>query len=353
MNNFPEQFLKYLDDSKKHISDQGISKYADINSDLTEAERIFIEEHIDKCKSCQEKLNQFFDEAVEKEKKSFEIDAALSTNNYLNFTDTENNIDGIISKEDDILYLNFIKLPQYLENGSIRLYIPGDGILIRIVSAKSNKKYKIEASENLSLRNIPKVYIDTVVNKFKVTAISKKKNYIFWYSGAGFLILIAIFLLARHSEGGNRVNLTTSSRPLYDSAINMDRNQGVQSQSSDSSNLKGEIAEKVNPTRQVKIAPEFRDNSYLENIITKNKDNGIIISPEIGDTLRKQIYFKWTPLETKTYTINIVDNKNKEIWSKELFDTRVTLFEKLNSGLYYWKILTDGKLKAIGKFFVK
>ncbi len=146
MNNFPEQFLKYLDDSKKHISGEGISKYADINSDLTEAERIFIEEHIDKCKSCQEKLNQFFDEAVEKEKKSFEIDAALSTNNYLNFTDNENNIDGIISKEDDIFYLNFIKLPQYLENGSIRLYIPVNGIIIRIVSAKSNKKYKIESS---------------------------------------------------------------------------------------------------------------------------------------------------------------------------------------------------------------
>ncbi len=353
MNNFPEQFLKYLDDSKKHISDQGISKYADINSDLTEAERIFIEEHIDKCKNCQEKLNQFFDEAVEKEKKSFEIDAALSTNNYLNFTDTENNIDGIISKEDDILYLNFIKLPQYLENGSIRLYIPDNGTIIRIVSAKSNKKYKIENSENLSLRNIPKVYIDIVANKFKVTAASKKKNYILLYTGIGFLILITIFLLGKHPEEGNRIKITEESLPLYDSAINMNRNQGMQSHSPDTSNVKEQIAGKVNPGLPVKIAPEFRDNSYLENIITKNKDNGIIITPEIGDTLRKQIYFKWTPLETKTYTISVVDNKNKEIWSKELFDTRVTLFEKLDSGLYYWKILTDGKLQAVGKFFVK
>ena len=181
-----------------------------------------------------------------------------------------------------------------------------------------------------------------------MTAVSKKRNYIFWYSGAGFLILIAIFLLARHPEEGNRVNLTKESRPLNDSAINMNRNQGMQSHSPDTSNVKEQIAEKVNPGLPVKIAPEFRDNSYLENIITKNKDNGIIISPEIGDTLRKQIYFKWTPLETKTYTISIVDNKNKEIWSKELFDTRVTLFEKLDSGIYYWKILTNGKLQAIG-----
>ena len=353
MNNFPEQFLKYLDDSKKHVSDNGISKYADINSDLTEAERIFIEEHIDKCKSCQEKLNQFFDEVVEKEKKSFEIDAALSTNNYLNFTESDNNIDGIISKEDETFYLNFIKLPQYLENGSIRLYIPVNGILIRIVSAKSNKKYKIENSENLSLRNIPKLYIDIVANKFKVTAASKKKNYILWYTCIGFLILIAIFFLGKHPEEGNKIKLTGESRPLYDSAINTHRNQNVESNNPDTSGIKKEIAEKINPGLPVKIAPEFRDNSYLENIITKNKDNGIIITPEIGDTLRKQIYFKWAPLETKTYTISVVDNKNKEIWSKELFDTRVTLFEKLDSGLYYWKILTDGKLQAVGKFFVK
>ena len=134
--------------------------------------------------------------------------------------------------------MNFIKLPQYLENGSIRLYIPDNGIIIRIVSAKSNKKYKIENSENLSLRNIPKVYIDIVANKFKVTAASKKKNYILLYTGIGFLILITIFLLGKHPEEGNRIKITEESRPLYDSAINMNRNQGMQSHSPDTSNVK-------------------------------------------------------------------------------------------------------------------
>ncbi|MEJ2617956.1 MAG: hypothetical protein P8Z35_23575 [Ignavibacteriaceae bacterium] len=143
MNNFPEELLKYLDDSKKHLSTKAISHFITSNTELDDNEIKFFEEHLNECKICRENLYKIFDEEINEGKNSYQIDINLSTKNHINFTDKEKNIEGILSKEDEFFYLTFINLPHYLIKQNIRIKFPENDLIIRIVSAELNRKYKV------------------------------------------------------------------------------------------------------------------------------------------------------------------------------------------------------------------
>ncbi len=350
MNDFPEEFLKFLDDSRKHLSTAAISQFVNSSNELTENELEFIGEHLNKCKNCRENLNNIFDEALDKNKTTFEFNVNLSTRNLLNFTDNEKQIDGIISKENDEFYLTFLKLPSYLENENIRISLASENLIIRITPVNLNKKYKIDTDNDIDLRDITKVNIDFIIKHVKRSVSLKNKVYKYWYTYT-VIIALVVYLLIFQPNKNNPVQPAKEIIPKPNIIIDTPVVKKVPK--IDTVISKKEIAEQPKSPLQTKLAPEFKNNSKLEGLVNKFKDNGIIINPAIGDTLKKQIYFKWAPLETETYDMTIVDNKNNEIWSKELFDARVTLLQKLDPGLYYWKLTVKGKLQTVGKFYVK
>lgn len=355
MNDFPEEFLKFLDDSRKHLAISAISQFVNSSDLLTVTELEFIGEHLNKCKNCTENLNNIFDEALEKNKTTFEINVNLSTKNLLNFTDNEKQIDGIISKENNEFYLSFLKLPSYLENENIRISLASENLIIRITPVNLNKKYKIDTDNDIDLRDSTKVNIDFIIKHVKRSVSLKNKVYKYWYIYTSVIFLI-IYLIISQSVENNPTHPSEEYKPKPKIIIDTPVVKKDSVAEIDTVITKEEIAEipktpKTPP--KTKLAPEFKNNSRLESLVDKFKDNGIIINPGIGDTLKKQIYFKWAPLETETYDMSIVDNKDNEMWSKKLFDTRVTLLQKLDPGVYYWKLTVKGKLQSVGKFYVK
>ena len=357
MNNFPEELLKYLDDSKKHLSFNAISQFVNSNNDLTENEIKFFEEHLNECKICKANLYKIFDEEISEAKTSYIIDVNLSTKNHLNFTDNEKNIEGILTKEDDSYYLTFINLPHYLIRQNIRIKIPENDLVVRIVSSELNRKYKVDTSGEINFRNNSEVLLDVKIRKLKGSAAFSKKNYRYLYfSAAAALVIVTIYLLIATPNQPKETSLTGIEEPNSEMVTDSVPAKKDTIQKPDTVKPKEpekQIVEEKGTLSEVKIPPQFKDNSYLERLVNKNKENGIIMNPAIGDTMRKQITFKWSPLEAEEYDVSVVNNKNEEIWGKTLEDPRVTLYQKLDPGVYYWKISVKGKLQAIGKFYVK
>lgn len=352
MSNNEQEFFKLTDNSRKHLSITAISNYVNLNNDFTDSELKFIEEHLNRCKICRENLNDIFDQEFDKDNKEYEIDVNMSTRNHLNFIENERNIDGIISKDDDSFYLIFVKLPSYIENKNIRISLQESGLIIRIVSACTNKKYKMYSGENVNLKNNSRVYIE-VGKQAKKSISSKNKVSRYWYTLASVLIIAVIYFIAIHQ---GKTKQTKSAEKVKPDLMVFADSQNVKKgnvQKPDTVKGKDQVIGKTSSALQVKVAPEFKNNSFLEAYVNRSKENGIIIAPVNGDTLSRQITFRWAPLETKIYTISVVNNKNEEMWGKALFDTRVTLMQKLDPGLYYWKITANGKLQTVGKFFVE
>lgn len=356
MNNFPEELLKFLDDSKKHLSLNAISQFVNSYNELNENEIKFFEEHLNDCKICKENLYKKYDEEIDKAKTSYEINVNLSTKNHLNFIDKEMNIEGIISKDDGTFFLTFINLPYYLVRQNIRITFPSNDLIIRVVSAELTKKYKISTIDDINLRNNSKVSLAVKITNGKNSGLSQKNKYKYLYaSAAAVLIILTVYLLIANPDQSKETKITEIEKPdLMDTdsvPVKQDTIQKIDTIKPTEQKI--EIVEKKNPQPKVKISPEFKDNSYLERLVKRDEVKGIIITPEIGDTTRKQITFKWSPLEAVEYDISVVNNKNDEIWGKTLEDTRVTLYQKLDPGVYYWKIYVKGKLQAIGKFYVE
>ena len=100
---------------------------------------------------------------------------------------------------------------------------------------------------------------------------------------------------------------------------------------------------------------DFTANNILENFVNRNvrsESSVKIISPQIGDTLSVPINFKWENKKSN-YIFELVNNGNKFISKQALTDNHLIYKEKLNPGLYYWKILVDDKLEVVGKFYIK
>jgi len=105
------------------------------------------------------------------------------------------------------------------------------------------------------------------------------------------------------------------------------------------------------------LAESYRNNRVLDNFINRNVRSETIvqvISPSIADTLNEPISFKWTqPEGINLFTLILLDNKNKTIYKKNIDGNQITYSGILKPGLYYWKIESNGKLEAVGKFYIE
>ena len=100
----------------------------------------------------------------------------------------------------------------------------------------------------------------------------------------------------------------------------------------------------------------FATNDVLESFVNRNirSETEIeIVQPNIDDTIKFPYTFKWNQKSfSGSNKLIIVDNQNNPLYQAEIGGKEITIDQKLTSGLYYWKLESNGKLAAVGKFFV-
>ena len=78
-----------------------------------------------------------------------------------------------------------------------------------------------------------------------------------------------------------------------------------------------------------------------------------IISPSIGQTVDGEVHFQWDSEFRPPFTLVILSNRGVTRKEVTLTEPQYTLKERLEDGLYYWKLVTDRELLYVGKFLVK
>ncbi|MEW5799533.1 MAG: hypothetical protein AB1728_11070 [Bacteroidota bacterium] len=124
---------------------------------------------------------------------------------------------------------------------------------------------------------------------------------------------------------------------------------------------KVEIQEKPNnhsfqksTAKQQLIADKFSPSAHLDDLVQTQFRSVAInaISPAINETTTSPISFRWDGT-SQPLLLSILTNKEKRIFSTPVKTTFYTLQEKLQPGLYYWKLEDETDLLFTGKFIVR
>ena len=102
------------------------------------------------------------------------------------------------------------------------------------------------------------------------------------------------------------------------------------------------------------FADNFKPTPYLEEMLAyESRSYSVkIFSPEIGQKLTKEIYFKWDKTDVRIAYLKILNNQGYEIFSIMPQNNEHIYREKLTPGLYYWKLESDDDILYVGKFFM-
>ena len=214
------------------------------------------------------------------------------------------------------------------------------------------EKYKIVLEEDIEL--------DSILGDYEITKSVAKTSRIFsitkywkYTAAAAIVITIAALFYFSFLVPGDEI-LTEESIPTE---------QQIQSKES----LTTQQSELDKPTPEQKTEEEnlavpkgyesFAANSVLENFINRNirSEKTIeIISPEIGADVGTTITFEWKRINSSgPLLFSVVDNKNNTVYEMTVDGTSLTTDKKFKAGLYYWKLQSEGKLEAVGKYFVR
>ena len=266
MENNIEEYARWLDDSKKHLSDEVITTYLNLEELLSKKEKLFVENHLASCKMCKEK----FDHIVAEDK---ELDNA--------------------AEEDE-------KRPEEEVVEPVKIFTLG-----RVV------KYAVAAVVVTGLVLV--TYFSFFQEDRRVTTEKQKPEPV---------------------NDTTRNNPDSMSIPVFTKAEKETRQD----------------------TLTKATMKSFAVNDVLENFVNRNirSETEIeVVQPDIDDTIKFPYTFKWNQ---KTFSgsnkLIIVDNQDKPLYQAEIGGIEITIDQKLTSGLYYWKLESNGKLSAIGKFFV-
>ena len=102
------------------------------------------------------------------------------------------------------------------------------------------------------------------------------------------------------------------------------------------------------------FAANFEPSPYLEEMIAdvSRSYSVSVISPKNGAAIKGDIFFQWEITGNDTAYLKILNNRGNELLSFALSANQVLVTEKLDPGLYYWKLESEEDLLYWGKFVV-
>jgi hypothetical protein len=161
-----------------------------------------------------------------------------------------------------------------------------------------------------------------------------------------FALLIGVYVVISQNPSflnhDNTVTSTTLSqkqiitpKPLDSTKIEIDNKKPTAKQNSQPA----DAAFRMNPNLENMIDSQLR-GIYLEALTPVN--NTIVTIP---------IHFSWKKELAASHILEIVNNKNKILFSYMVSGTTFDFKENLAPGLYYWKIESKNELVHVGKFY--
>ncbi|MGE5795564.1 MAG: zf-HC2 domain-containing protein [Ignavibacteria bacterium] len=367
---FLDTYTEILSGKAEHLSFELISTYINFHGLLSRKEKKFFEDHLQECTSCRDKFNDTYDEEFEFD------DAKISTvlnpessifKSDFNYSSSDETIRAIFRPETDInvtvwdkqepgfqqYYLVFNRIQKDGKDQNLRIIVPESDVVLRIISPIANKKYKLPTAWKLDISSIKALQVEIITRHYEEPekkVVHRKTNFIPIIKYAALILVlfgasIGLYMLLVPSDDVDQFideNLRKSSP----------ENTAVSSDSLSSMNK--DKQQKKNQTAAKDLA-SYNSNKQLESTIDRDPGKKIkIISPLMGDTVKKHLEFEWTSLPgLNEYTLTILDNKNEEIWKRTLTDTKVDILQKLKPGRYYWNIEVNGETEATGKFYIK
>lgn len=99
----------------------------------------------------------------------------------------------------------------------------------------------------------------------------------------------------------------------------------------------------------------FESLPYLDGMLSDvSRSEAItVLSPEVGEVVQDKPFFMWEGRENETVYLIILDNLGNKLFRFTSDKNKLKLPEKLDPGLYYWKLESEEDLLFLGKFLVK
>jgi len=109
------------------------------------------------------------------------------------------------------------------------------------------------------------------------------------------------------------------------------------------------------PPKTEDLASRFTESPELEDLMRSEVRSAVveIISPSIGQTVDGKVHFQWDSTSKPPFTLVILSNRGVVRKEVTLTEPQYTVKERLENGLYYWKLIAEGELLYIGKFLVR
>ena len=363
MENFLEEYSKFLDGSGNHLSLKSLATYINLSGLLSEKEKQFISNHLTDCKQCINSFNLIFDEDLE-------IDGKKNVTSL--FRQLENPDDeAVMFRSEDTLVeieltrlsqsdfnLRFLSLPSRLMHERAALKVNSEYIL-RVVSMDMETMYIIHSEKDLmsidSFELVSLTAPPVIPRVYKAEGPARSRKY-YWYAAAAMVIIAAVIMIYFASGSGQEfqtpdestkvtTDLTPGQKPIRESDTAQTK----------VSNPKNEVPE----TRQQTLyEPDyFAVNTSLENFIGRNnRSNSLvdIVSPPVGAEVRMPVRFEWiTAKKNVTLKFVILTNENKSAYESLINGKELTIDIKLDPGLYYWKLESSRGIEAMSKFLIR
>ncbi|HVO72778.1 MAG TPA: hypothetical protein VMT35_02035 [Ignavibacteriaceae bacterium] len=367
---FLEKYIEILNGKAEHLSFETLSTYINFQGLLSRKEKKFIEDHLHECTSCRDKFNDAYDEEFEFDQGK--ISTVLNPESSIfksdfNFSSSDETIRAIFRPETDInvtvwdkqepgfqqYYLVFNRIQKEGKDQNLRIIVPESDVVLRIISPIANKKYKLPTAWKLDISSIKELHLEIITRQYEEPEkkiIHRKSNVLPIIKYAALIIIlfaasIGLYFLFVPSDNINEIAEKRHPKPVSKKTV----------VSHDSLSAINQNKQQKKTQTPAKDFASYNSNNELENTIKGNSGKKIkIISPAMGDTLKKHLEFEWTSLPgLNDYTLTIINNKNEEVWKRTLTDTKVDILQKLKPGRYYWNIEVNGETESTGKFYIK
>ncbi len=107
-------------------------------------------------------------------------------------------------------------------------------------------------------------------------------------------------------------------------------------------------------TNDLETKSRFTLNPNLENMIGSRVRSGVFeaLSPTNNSVVKGIIHFSWKQEQMHPISLKIVSNRGDLLYTFAVSGQAFDFNEKLENGLYYWKLENDNELLYVGKFKV-
>jgi hypothetical protein len=103
------------------------------------------------------------------------------------------------------------------------------------------------------------------------------------------------------------------------------------------------------------LAARFEPSPDLEELVNDGTRSGetVVHQPANGAVLHADIRFSWATRVQPPFTLTVLDNRRHTVHTAQSSADTHGLGQRLQPGLYYWKLSAEGDLLHVGKFIVR